>query len=994
MNRSGTFTRVIPHFLTLAISAAILIPGGGAVSAQDLASYLEEPYWQQQCDYEIHVTLDREEHTLTGTETISYRNVSPDTLDEFYMHLYPNAYREKDSPLIRDYMQGTLYFFVGLRKSKRGRIDVTGLKVNGEPVDFSVDGTILTSLFPERLPPGGNAKIEIVFEEKIRKKLGRAGYIGNHYQIAQWYPKMVVYDRNGWHPDQFRMGEFYGEFGAFDVHITLPEEFVLAATGVPVSGDPGWEKNKAGRGGGKDRRHGGKARSFPGENAPGLMKTVHFRAENVHDFAWCADPAYVVQDTLYNGYRIMSIYRSWNRAWQDTVLARGLRTMKWLEEIAGPYPYPQVTIVDANIRGGMEYPMLAMNGGTDEGLIIHEVAHNYFYGILANDERAEGWLDEGFVQYLVFRHADEKYGPRGKGDGGHGRHHRRPGSSIWEGISKPVIDLHRRGFAERIATPVHEFRNSYSLWLYTKAPLFLRALRHTVGDETFDEIIRTYVDRWKFKHVDEEAFLTVCEEVSGMDLGEMFKQWLHTTKDCDYRVDRFKVQKTQEGYTADVRIKRKGELMTPLTLAFRLENGNTVSKRLDGMLRTIEASYTFDVKPVSVAINPDNEILDIYRTDNQLPRKRAFALDLPFRDYYPPDAYEFRFLPIGYYNDIDGGKAGLRIRGSYDNYYKRFTLQGLYGFESGRSDLYASYDSPLKYLGRDATVSIEGYHREGRQGTSLTIGKIRRESLNDPLAKHLEFRLVYHDVNDTTYVFPHSYEEGKHIKMGLGLSIYPKTDLFSTSLSFAFDRSIWGSDFSFEKTTFEARAWPARRYPLPVKLYVRLFLGFSSIDPSLQETYNLAGAGSLEKERRFWLRSVGAFPEDYYNNFHVPGDGNLRGYFDGDYSFRRLFASNVELELPFPLPLGRKISRKLDRRLYLFYDWGKVFDKKPLEGLPPSVRGGFDNDFFKEILCDFGAGVRLGPFVAEFPFYISHPQLAGEDEKLDFRWTIGFQGLF
>jgi hypothetical protein len=967
--------------LEVFLSLLITIPAAGAAQQRDevFVPGLDEPYWQQRVDYEIHTTLDPETHMLTGRGTITYTNNSPDTLAEFYLHLYPNAYREKASPLIRDFMRGTLYFLIGLTESRRGWLDVKTLKVNGADVAFSVDGTVLKSAFPKPLPPGGTARLEVSFIEKIRKHLGRAGYAGDHYDLAQWYPKMAVYDKNGWHPDQFRMGEFYGEFGTFDVHIELPEGFVIAATGTPVSGDPGWEKNAL--------------RRTPDSDAD--IKTVHFRAENVHDFAWCANPRFVVQDTLYNGCRIMSFFEPWRRSWQDTVLARGLRAMQWLESFAGPYEYPQVSIVQSPTHGGMEYPMLAMNGSASESLIFHELGHLYFYAILANDERMEGWMDEGFTQYQTFRYAEEHYGRYGEPETG-----KRflsslyPRPTMWEGLAKPIIDLHRTDHAERIATPHHEFKNDPNIMLYVKAPLFLRALHYVVGDENFRTIVHTYVERWKFKHVDEAVFLSICEEVSGMELDEIFRQWLHTTKDCDYRMSRFKVKRAGDRYQADCKIERKGELMMPITLAFRLRDGNTVTERVDGLLRTVERTFTFEVEPVSAAINPDNEILDIHQVDNFSPRRRDMSFDLPYRDYYRQDAYEYRFLPIGYYNDIDGGKAGLRIRGSYDDRYRKFTLQGLYGFESERGDVYGSFAHPFGMLGRDAHFYGDAFYREGRHGAYAEISKIRRKSLFDPLAKHFSFRFLYHELNDPEYVFPYTYEEGINLRAGLNFSIRPTTDLFVTSFTLDFDRSFWGSDFNYEKTSLEARMWPARRYPIPVKPYIRFYLGYSSIDPPLQEMFNLAGAGVLEKENYFWLRSVGAFPKDNYNNFHVPGDANLRGYFDGDYSFRRVFASNIELELPFPLPVGRKLSRWLDRRLYLFYDWGKVLDEHPLEGLPPAMRDDFSDGIFDEILQDFGVGVNLWKLTAEFPLYISHPILTGDEEEWDFRWTIGIHRLF
>ncbi|HVO77096.1 MAG TPA: M1 family aminopeptidase, partial [Candidatus Bathyarchaeia archaeon] len=952
------------------------------IATQTPAQAAEAPYWQQRADYTIKATLDPREHALGGSEAIIYTNNSPDSLDVFYMHLYPNAFRDKASPLIRDFMQGTLYFFVGLPKSMRGWIDLTKLTVDGAPVSFKVDGTILSASFPKPVAPGGAVTFELTFKEKIPPRVGRSGYAGEQYDMAQWYPKMVVYDADGWHPDQYRMGEFYGEYGTFDVHITLPEKYVVAATGVPVSGDPGWKKVPLRRGGshpGVGSSGGGHPGGATGAEPANsnAVKTVEFRAENVHDFAWCASPTFAVQDTLYNGYHIMSFFNVWNRSWADTALAREIRTMRWLEKVAGPYPYPQISAVDCMTHGGMEYPMLVMNGSADEGLILHELSHQYFYGALGNNERAEAWLDEGFAQYCVFQNTTERYGIYGKSDTRMFPYSLFRERRMWDAIATPVVNLHRTGYAERIATPVQEFKNGYSTMPYIGAPLFLRALRYTVGDDAFEKIIRTYVDRWKFKHVDEDAFRSVCEEVSGKDLRDFFKEWLHTTKDCDYALSRFQVKPAKSGYTADVRINRKGEMIMPLKLAFRLTNGNTVTEHIDAWPRSIDTTFTFETRPVSAAIDPDNEIVDIYQLDNFLPRRSSIALDVPFNTYYPLDSYQYRILPIGYYNDVDGGKAGLRLRGSYDDYYRMFTVQGLYGFESRKTDVYASYETPLGYFGKDATLFTEGFIREGRQGAFADIGKIRRASLFDPLAQHLDFWLGYHELKDRAYVLPFTYDKGRNLWGGLGLQIGPKTDLFATDLSLSYDRSLWWSELHYETFKMNLRLWPAIRFTFPLKPSVRVFYGHAAIDPPLQGRFTLAGANALAKERFFWLRSIGAFPKDQYNNFHVAGDANLRGYYDGAFAFKRVLASNVELQLPFPLPVSRSVSRMLDRRLSLFYDAGKVLDERPLEGLPPGVRGDFDKHTFDPVLSDFGASVSLWKITAEFPLYLSNPKLVG-----------------
>ena len=1000
MKRTGELLAAILPAIVLLASISGAAAGQAGVPAEQILKSQPgvEPYWQQDVAYDIKVTLDVEKHELIGTETITYKNNSPDTLEVFYLHLYPNAFQYRTSPLIRDFMQGTLYFLVGLPKSMRGWIDVTELTVDGTNIPILVEGTILSGRFPNPLPPGATATIGIAFDEKIMKRLGRAGYSGEQYDMAQWYPKLVVYDKNGWHPDQYRMGEFYGEFGTFDVRITLPERYVIAATGVPVDGDPGWKKNPLRRGGPPGMppgamKHGGGGAGKTGV-APDSTKTVTFHAEKVHDFAWCANPLFVVQDTTYHDIHVMSVFPVYQRSWVDTNLVQMLRAVQWLEKTVGPYGYPQVTVVSSPTRGGMEYPMLAMDGAVGQELVIHEVAHNWFYGMLGNDERAEAWLDEGFAQYMTFWYAEAHYGPYGKLGERMFPWSLFPRYTMWEGLAKPVVKAERTGYAERISTPVQEFKNGYDVGPYIKAPLFLRALRYTLGDSTFEKSLRTYFDQWKFRHVDEEAFRSVCEEVSGVQLDDMFKEWLHTTKECDYRVTRFKPQSAKEGWDAALGVERKGELIMPLSLTFRLKNGNTVSQRIAGDPRSIAATVPLETKPASAAIDPGNEILDIYERDNYSPRRTRFSLDVPFNTYYPLDAYSIRALPIGYYNDIDGGKVGLRLRGSYDNFYRKVTLQGLYGVESRKTDFYASYEGRVGYLGRDATYIVKGFNREGRRAGSIELDKIQRSSLYDPLARYMRLWLIFHQTRDLAYVRPFTYERGIDFKIGASLRLAPKTDIFATDASLDLERSFWGSDFNFEKASFKVKVWPATRFTLPLKPSARFFFGRVSVFPPTQELFNLSGANTLVKEDYFWLRSVGAFPAGKVDHFHVAGDANLRGYYHRAFAFKRLYATNLELDFPFPLPVSRGVSRVLERRLYAFFDAGKIIDKKPLEGLPPGLRSSADMRAFHKAVTDFGLGVSVWRLNAEFPFYLNHPKLVGEKEQWDWRWTVGFTRSF
>ena len=392
-------------------------------------------YVQQSVHYTIRVRLDTAGHMLTGTEQITYTNNSPDTLHTFYLHLYPNAFESKDTALMKDYLRHFNVSFINLPKKYRSYLKLHDVTIDGTDVSVKVDDTIAEIALPLPLPPGASMDVSLRFEEKIPRHIGRTGYRGDQYDVAQWYPKVVVYDENGFHPDKYRRGEFYGEFGNFDVYIDVPERYVIAATGELRDGDPGWSLNRP------DSRDGKSGRSKDDS-----FKTVHFHAANVHDFAWNASPDFVVQDSTWNGIDIRSFYKKGNRAWADSTLIHGVRAIEWLSERVGMYPYPQISIVQGLLRGGMEYPMLAMNGHVSETLVLHEVGHSYFYGILANNERAEAWLDEGLTTFQTGWYLTERYGEYGNTERWNWYQRITPQYTVAERQRRWVLPLLREGY--------------------------------------------------------------------------------------------------------------------------------------------------------------------------------------------------------------------------------------------------------------------------------------------------------------------------------------------------------------------------------------------------------------------------------------------------------------------------------------------------------------------------------------------------------------------
>ncbi len=351
-------------------------------------------YWQQDVAYQIKVTLDTEAHTLTGTELLTYTNNSPDSLPFIWLHTYPNAYRDDNSVYAREKRAAGSTRFHLAKKDERGFMEIRSLKLEGQELERREkpdDGTELQVFLPQPLPPGGKITLEIDFFVKLPFIFSRLGHIGRHYEISQWYPKMVVYDRFGWHPDGYHaIGEFYGEFGTFDVEITAPKDLVIAATGVLIEPQEEIEQlNELARQGAELdslRKDGSKSalkkikeirKEVEKREKSEESKTVRFVAERVHDFCWCADNRFILKRGKYENVDInIYVLPKNEEKWKDAV-SYVQNTLRLAGGWYMPFPYPQQSVVDGDLSagGGMEYPMLTIisSGGSKFDRFLEEV---------------------------------------------------------------------------------------------------------------------------------------------------------------------------------------------------------------------------------------------------------------------------------------------------------------------------------------------------------------------------------------------------------------------------------------------------------------------------------------------------------------------------------------------------------------------------------------------------------------------------------------------
>ena len=486
-----------------------------------------QQYFQQQVNFTINVTLNDIDNTLDGNIKIDYTNNSRDTLKYIWFHLWPNAYKNDRTAFSEQFLQNGRTDFYFSDEKKRGYINRLDFKVDDvssvlEDHPQYID--VVKLMLPKPLLPGKTIKITTPFHEKIPFNFSRGGYVDQTYQITQWYPKPAVYDRKGWHPMPYLdQGEFYSEFGNFDVNITLPKNYIVATTGDLQNEDekkflltkskevfPTQPKKVLKL----KTPHPTKQTIIPSSST---TKTLHYTQSNVHDFAWFADKNFVVRsDTLrLTSGRVIQAwsyfpagsYTTWKNSIQFIKAAVTTRS-KWL----GEYPYNVVTALEAKMgfAGGMEYPTItSISPVTTEAeldqVIEHEVGHNWNFGILASNERQHPWMDEGINTFYDDKYNLEKKYPRKESE-----------DLFYRSIIAAKKD-------QPIETPSEKFSElNYNLTAYYKAAQWMKLLENIIGKDVFDKCMHEYFNRWKFNHPYPEDFKKVIEDVSGKNVNSIF----------------------------------------------------------------------------------------------------------------------------------------------------------------------------------------------------------------------------------------------------------------------------------------------------------------------------------------------------------------------------------------------------------------------------------------------------------------------------------------
>ena len=528
-------------------------------------------YWQQRADYTIAAALDTAQQAVSGTVTIRYANNSPDTLRFLWVQLDQNLYRAGS--------KGSALFPADSRWGVRGfegGYELSGVQVNGRGATVKVDDTMgRIDLDQPIAPRGGKATITMSYRFKVPEHgSDRMGRDGTLYEIAQWYPRMAVYDDiRGWNTDPyFGQGEFYLEYGDIDFTVTAPAGYTVAASGVLQNGAEVLSAAQRER---LSRASSGSAvvaiiTSDEAHATPTAGTRIwRFRAQNVRDVAWAAAPDFRWDATSVNGVLAQSFYQvakagtAWEQAAEQTAW-----TIRNYSELFARYPYPQATSVAGPV-GGMEYPMFVMvhygapltDATSIFGTLNHEHGHEWFPMIVGSNERRYAWMDEGFNTYIN-AFALER---------------RTPGTSqfpFYVSNWKASVDA---GTQSPLMTPPDRIEpRALGAIGYRKPGAVLLALRdNVVGRETFDRAFREYIRRWSFKHPSPADFFRTVENVSGMDLGWFWHSFFYSTDLLDIGIDNV-LMRQQEGETyAVVSLRKVGRAPFPVHMRLRFDDSST-----------------------------------------------------------------------------------------------------------------------------------------------------------------------------------------------------------------------------------------------------------------------------------------------------------------------------------------------------------------------------------------------------------------------------------
>ena len=597
--------------------------------------------------YRIDAKLDPETKIVNGKMVLTWKNPSEDTVSTLQFHMYLNAFKNTESTFIKEsggQLRGqridksdTLswgWIDIGKMENEQGEDLVPRMRFIHPDDDNVNDRSVVEVTLDKPVLPYDSIVLKIDFISKLPKVFARSGFNNNFFLVAQWFPKPGVYEPAGmryakkgqWNCHQYHAhSEFYANFSKYDVNITVPQDYVVGAVGALAS----------------DK-----------DNGDGTI-TYRYIANDVVDFAWTASPLFEVVEDTWKDVKIKILLQPEHAYLAERHTRSVKEALEYFNEHLGKYPYSTITVVDPPIAasgaGGMEYPTFITAGSfwgipdevrLIEMVTIHEFGHNYFMGLLATNEFEEAWMDEGFNTWFEGRIMDHFYGEKTSFIG-FKRFHFGDGEMQRTGYTTmpnpKVAEVYRYAWQYPAG--------GYSLMSYNKTATWMMTLQGLVGDETMDEIMKTYFERWKFKHPCANDFIAIVNEVvkkrHGDEFGEnmdwFFDEVLYGSDVCDYKLAVIKNKRVRKPqgildsiiaesdtsangerlYSSKVIVYRLGEVIMPEEVLIHFDNGDEVVEKWDGRSRTKEFSYERPEKILWAKVDPEEKIkIDINFMNN------------------------------------------------------------------------------------------------------------------------------------------------------------------------------------------------------------------------------------------------------------------------------------------------------------------------------------------------------------------------------------------
>jgi hypothetical protein len=582
-----------------------------------LISFNSFSYWQQRVEYKVSIDFDHKNHQFTGEQNLKYFNNSNDTIKKVYFHLYFNAFQPGSMMDVRsrslpDPDRRVMDRISKLNKNEIGFHEIKVLKQDGKSLKFHYQGTVLEVELVNHLMPNKSTEFYLEYFSQVPVQIRRSGRNnkeGIDYSMAQWFPKIAEYDENGWHANPYIAREFYAPWGDFDVSISINENYVVAATGILES------KNKI------------------------KNKNIwNFKAKDVHDFVWAADPDYV-HDILKVDSENLELHfyyqktndemvNNWKRLQDDTADA-----FRYINKKFGKYPYRKYSVIQGG-DGGMEYPMATLITGERSypsllSVTIHEVLHSWYQMLLGTNESYLAWMDEGFTSFAQNITFNKEFNDI------YNLNSNNPLERSYNRYYKFI----KSGLEESLSTHSDHFstNQAYSVGSYTKGAIFLMQLGYIIGEDKLFSGLRRYYNEWKFKHPDEHDFLRIMEKESEIELDWYIDYWVKTTHQIDYSIEIIKKEENKFSFS----INRIGNMPMPIEVEVSYDDFSTDSYYIplsimrgekdnssDNLIlledwEWVNESYNIDIdiqkKNIKkIVIDPSGKMADVDKSNNIL----------------------------------------------------------------------------------------------------------------------------------------------------------------------------------------------------------------------------------------------------------------------------------------------------------------------------------------------------------------------------------------